>query len=100
MFQHRRLRITRSFCAGWAALISFLLFGCAPKQAGLPDGGKIPALLNPPFVRASEVDFLNDQDLVLGVVLDGQPRAYPIRILDQFEVLNDTVGDIPILATF
>lgn len=35
---------------------------------------------------------LRDEDRVIGVVIDGDARAYPTRILDRHEVANDTVA--------
>lgn len=45
---------------------------------------------------------LTATELVLGVVLNGQARAYPINMLTgpQREIINDTLGDTPIAATW
>ncbi len=43
--------------------------------------------------------FPND-DLVLGVVVDGKAMAYPIRYLAMSEVLNDRVGDTPLAPSW
>jgi len=45
---------------------------------------------------------LRDDDLVLGVVVRGEARAYPINLMwePQNEVLNDTLGGEPIAATW
>ncbi len=50
-------------------------------------------------VRASQAE-LADHDLVLGVVLDGQAMAYPIRYLAMYEVVDDEVAHSPIAATW
>lgn len=68
--------------------------------SGGPPKDGIPALLKPKFVNAADADFLNHQDPVIGVVISGQPKAYPIKILNWHEVVNDTVGDTPIVVTF
>lgn len=57
------------------------------------------APVEPPSVEASEVE-LADDELVLGLVLDGQPIAYPVRYLATVEVLNDTVGETSIAPTW
>lgn len=62
---------------------------------GGPGKDGIPALSEPAFIAASEADYLNDSDLVVGVKLDGEVRAYPHRILDWHEVVNDQFGDKP-----
>ena len=54
----------------------------------------------PRFVTADEADFLKADDLILGIVIDGDARAYPAKILDHHEIVNDTVGGKPIAITF
>jgi hypothetical protein len=68
--------------------------------SGGPPKDGIPAILEPKFVRPAEVDFLRDSDAVIGVEIAGKARAYPIRILNYHEVVNDTVGGQSIAVTF
>jgi hypothetical protein len=63
-----------------------------------PDG--IPSIDQPRFVRAGDVNFLRDQEPVIGVNVSGEDRAYPIRILIWHEIVNDTVGGIPVAVTY
>jgi hypothetical protein len=70
-----------------------ILFGGPPK-----DG--IPAILNPAFFRPDEAHFLNPDDQVIGVALGGEAKAYPIKILNWHEVVNDTISGEPIVVTF
>ena len=58
-----------------------------------------PVPVDPPSVSAEEAD-LPDDDLVLGVVVDGKPMAYPIRYLALTEILDDRVGDTPIAPSW
>lgn len=60
----------------------------------------IPALTNPTFVRAKEAKYLNDSDLVFGVAINGDIRAYPYRIMDWHEMFNDVVGGVPISLAY
>ncbi len=61
----------------------------------------IPALVHPGFVTASEVGKLLDlKDRVLGVYLNGEAKAYPIRILNWHELVNDEVGGQPVLVSW
>jgi Protein of unknown function (DUF3179)/CarboxypepD_reg-like domain len=60
----------------------------------------IPAINNPKFTPAIETDWLHKKDMVLGVEYNGQARAYPIRILDRHEAVNDEINGKPILITF
>ena len=43
---------------------------------------------------------LGEDDQVLGVVKDGVAKAYPLRILVWHEVVNDRLGDTPVVATY
>ena len=52
----------------------------------------IPALTNPRTVLASQAAFLSEEEMVFGVGLRGEFRAYPQRILDWHEMANDRVG--------
>ncbi|MBM3222864.1 MAG: DUF3179 domain-containing protein [Candidatus Tectomicrobia bacterium] len=60
----------------------------------------IPALVNPPFLPAAEATYLTDDELVFGLVVHGDVRAYPHRILDWHEMANDVVGEVPIALTY
>jgi hypothetical protein len=57
--------------------------------------GRIPAVDNPQFVPASAAK-LPPEAWVLGVVIDGQARAYSLNLLNAHEVVNDRFGDRPI----
>jgi len=64
-----------------------------------PDG--IPPVDNPQFVSVAEADeWLNDPEPVLVVDVDGDVRAYPIQILMWHEIVNDTVGGVPLAVTY
>ena len=52
----------------------------------------IPPLEFPDVVPGNEVDFLNDPEPVFGVVINGEARAYPHRILGWHELANDRLG--------
>ena len=61
----------------------------------------IPALVRPRFVSAEEVGGkLKDADRVLGVSLNGEAKAYPVRILNWHELVNDSVGGRPVLVSW
>ncbi len=55
--------------------------------------------VDPASIAADEAD-LADDELVLGVMIDGQPMAYPIRYLAAVEVVNDVVGDTSLAPTW
>ncbi len=52
----------------------------------------IPATDNPPFQQASESTWLRPDDIVFGVVINGEARAYPRQIMEVREMVNDTLG--------
>jgi hypothetical protein len=54
----------------------------------------------PRFAGMDGAHDLKDDDLVLGVSLDGAARAYPVRALAYHHVLNDEVGDRAVVATY
>lgn len=61
----------------------------------------IPAIFDPEFVSANQADaFLSDHDDVIGVVIDGDARAYGTAFLSSREVVNDTVGGRAITVTW
>jgi hypothetical protein len=51
-------------------------------------------------VSAAEATYLRPDDRVLGVVIGNQARAYPIRILNWHEVVNDRLSGTPIVVTY
>lgn len=67
--------------------------------SGGPDRDGIPALDHPPALPASRADW-SDDDLILGVSLGGEARAYPVAILNWHELVNDTLGGEPLLVSF
>jgi hypothetical protein len=60
----------------------------------------IPALTNPKMIRAREADYLRDSDPVFGVEIAGDARAYPLRIMDWHEMLNDRVGGVSVSLAY
>lgn len=52
------------------------------------------------FVPGGSVDFLEPEDMVLGVSIDGFSRAYPVGQLVYHHLVNDVVAGVPIVATF
>lgn len=68
--------------------------------SGGPPKDGIPALTNPKFVTARQANYLQPQDRVIGVVVDGEARAYPLKILDYHEIVNDRIGKLPVAVTY
>lgn len=68
-------------------------------HGGPPKDG-IPSIDHPIFLEADQADFLDEKDGVLGVEYNGVAKAYPIRILNYHEVVNDHFQDHPIVITY
>ena len=69
-------------------------------EAGGPMRDGIPAIDHPRFIVASQADFLNDRDRVLGISLNGMQKAYPVLILNYHEIVNDRFGDTAVVVSF
>jgi hypothetical protein len=52
----------------------------------------IPAADNPAVSDAASADWLDDDDIVFGIEVNGEYRAYPRQIMDVREMVNDTLG--------
>ena len=72
---------------------------CAAAAEDLPPGveqilprGRIAAVFEPQFVPAAEAE-ISDEAWILGVVIDGQARAYSLNLLNRHEVVNDRIGE-------
>lgn len=61
---------------------------------------RIPSIDDPEFVPASDAGFMQDEEPVVGVVHEGQAKAYSIWHLDRHEVVNDRLGDDPVAVTW
>lgn len=68
--------------------------------SGGPPKDGIPAILNPKFIKPEYADYLKPDDSVIGMEIAGESKAYPIKILNWHEVVNDTLGGVPITVTF
>ncbi|MAG18386.1 MAG: hypothetical protein CL944_02850 [Candidatus Diapherotrites archaeon] len=61
----------------------------------------IPSIDNPKFESAAKGnEWLQDDDIILGVEYKGVKRAYPLGILNWHEIVNDTIAGDPIVITY
>ena len=73
----------------------------AEIMSGGPPKDGIPAIDDPQFITVSDESRLGEREAVIAVEIDGErPRAYPIRYLMWHEIVNDTVGDVPVSVTY
>ena len=63
-----------------------------------PDG--IPPIDEPAFERARTVEWLGDGEAVLSLTVEGETRAYPLQVMTWHEIVNDTVGGVPVAVTY
>jgi hypothetical protein len=75
---------------------------------GIPRDG-LPTLVEPDVVAGGAVAALNeaqrgkflvDSDRVAALEIAGEARAWPLRLLRWHEVVNDTLGGVPIVVTY
>ena len=71
----------------------------AELLSGGPPKDGIPALDNPRFDTKATTPFTGSE-LILGVVVNGEAKAYPYGILNWHEIVNDTVGGLPVTITY
>jgi len=69
------------------------------QWGGVARGG-IPELNDPVRISGSAADWMTDEELVLGVVIDGEAVAYPVRILAHHELANDEIAGVPVSMVY
>jgi hypothetical protein len=85
----------------WATDLSKRSIELSELRSGGPPKDGIPAILNPRFVSgANAAKWLHPKEPVLVVEHDGEARAYPLQILIFHELVNDRIGDLPILVSY
>jgi len=94
-----------AFASATAAqtLNGFDLRGALVEPAGIQRGGPpkdgIPAIDRPKFVAARDAS-MKPGERILGIERNGEAKAYPVRILNWHEVVNDSVGGQPLVITY
>lgn len=69
-------------------------------RGGPPPEG-IPAIDQPKFIEREEAnEWLEPNEPVIWVEVDGVARAYPLQILMWHEIVNDTINGVPVTVTF
>ena len=67
---------------------------------GVVPPDSIPALEDPDFEPAADVDWLPDAEPVLTLDINGDARAYPLRVMTWHELVNGTVGGVPATVSY
>jgi hypothetical protein len=86
--------------AQWETDFSKQLVPLEEFMSGGPPKDGIPAIDEPHYTRAEQVDFLEDREPVIEITVDGESRAYPLQILTWHEIVNAGFGDTPVAVTF
>ena len=68
-------------------------------MAGRPKDG-IPSIDDPKFVAVGEMTEMAPREPVIGLVVNGVARAYPLQILTWHEIVNDEIGGVPVAVTY
>ena len=103
-----------STTSGAAALAAAAWLGAATGAPALPaeatqqqpvgyqqilPRGRIASIDDPTYVSADEAKIRNEA-WVLGVLIDGQARAFSLELLNAHEVVNDSIGDVNFAAVW
>lgn len=67
---------------------------------GGPPRDGIPSIDRPKFVAPNAAEFMRLDDQIVSVTVDGETRAYPLRVLVWHEIVNDTVNGTPLAITY
>lgn len=91
----------RSLTDGWNTNWERRTIATADILSGGPPRDGIPSIDDPQFVSVAAAEaWLADVEPVVVVEINGDARAYPLQILTWHEIVNDTVGDLPVVVTF
>ena len=71
-----------------------LILGGGPPRDG------IPSIDSPKFILDTEADWLFPDSRIISLDIEGDVRVYPLAILNWDEIVNDTVGEVPVSITF
>ena len=72
----------------------------ADLHQGCPARDCIPSIDAPKFTGAAAATHVTDDEVIIGISYAGEHRAYPTRILDHHEIVNDTIAGEPIAITW
>jgi thiol-disulfide isomerase/thioredoxin len=96
---HDDLGVTVNTAVGGAVAPAPLVYPARIVSGGPPPDG-IPPLDHPRFQAAGSVGWLAPAEPVAAVQVGGQAKAYPLQILAWHEIVNDTVGGLPVAVSY
>lgn len=87
--------------AGWRTDFTKASVSLGDFLGGGPPKDGIPAIEDPRYESITAArSWLIDRAPVISLAIGGHARAYPLAILIWHEIVNDTLGDVPIVVTF
>ncbi len=91
----------RSATQSWGTNWNKHTIDYAELLSGGPPRDGIPSIDEPKFIGQQEArQWLSGNEPVIALEINGDARAYPLQILIWHEIVNDTVGDVPVIVTF
>ena len=69
-------------------------------RGGGPPKDGIPSVDDPKFATVSDSEFMSDSDIVIGLDINGETKAYPLFVMVWHEIVNDKVGGVPVSVTY
>lgn len=88
----------------WAKALAVVLFVPVAASVWLARQNVYEVMFSPlaaaSYAPADKVDFVNGDDMVLAVERGGERAAYPVRLMAYHHVVADTVGGVPLVATY
>jgi hypothetical protein len=85
---------------GWRTDFSIKSVNFAEILSGGPPKDGIPPIDDPKFISVADEADLSDRDPVIGLNINGDARAYPLRVMTWHEIVNDKVGGTPVTVTY
>ena len=96
-----RTKFQRLLRASWDTDFTGSTISFDEIMTGGPPKDGIPAIDDPEFETVADADaWLDAREPVQVVDLNGDARAYPVQVMVWHEIVNDTVGDEPVVITF
>ena len=96
----------KSFSSNWTSAwpntdFSKTIIELSSLVSGGPPRDGIPAIDHPRFISVEESsEWIADREPVIVLVVNEEARAYPLQIMIWHEIVNDTVGGVPVAITF
>ena len=86
---------------GWKTDFSRHLVPYGEILSGGPPKDGIPPIDDPKLIAPQDADkWLEGQEPVIAIEINGDARAYPLQILTWHEIVSDVVGGVPVAVTF